>query len=340
MPAIEASGLRKVYRRPVRAPGLSGSVRHLFRSQHQDIVAVDGIDLRIDQGEAVGYVGPNGAGKSTTIKLLTGILRPTAGTVRVLGRDPHRERIANARDIAATFGQRSQLNWDLPLHESLALLRDIYAVPEARYQENLRTCAEVLGIDAFLDAPVRQLSLGQRVRADLAGALLHDPKILYLDEPTVGLDVAVKERLRAFLRRLHRERGMTILLTTHDLPDIEDVCDRLVIIDHARILYDGTLQQVRDRFARERVLRFVVRQPGCVDASEAVAGLGPVRAAWEAGALVVKFDRLAVPAAAVTAKILQSLEVVDFRMEDTGIEDVVRRVYERRLDLGQGGDPS
>ena len=297
---------------------------------------MDGIDLRIEPGEAVGYVGPNGAGKSTTIKLLTGIIRPTAGTVRVLGRDPHRERLANARDIAAAFGNRSQLNWDLPLGESLALLRDIYAVPEDRYRENLRTCVDILGIEGFLNAPVRQLSLGQRMRADLTAALLHDPKILYLDEPTVGLDVAVKERLRAFLRRLHRERGLTILLTTHDLADIEDVCDRLVIIDQARILYDGTLKQVRDRFARERVLRFVVRQPGTPDAARLVAGCGPVRAAWEGDALVIAFDRLAVDAPAVTARMLQALDVVDFHMEETGIEDVVRRVYERQLDLGEG----
>ncbi len=331
--------MRKVYRRPVRAPGLYGSVRHLLRPQHQEIVAVDGIDLRIEQGEAVGYVGPNGAGKSTTIKLLTGIIRPTAGTVRALGRDPYRERLANARDIAAAFGNRSQLNWDLPLGESLALLRDIYAVPEDRYRENLRTCVDILGIEGFLNAPVRQLSLGQRMRADLTAALLHDPKILYLDEPTVGLDVAVKERLRAFLRQLHRERGLTILLTTHDLPDIEDVCNRLVIIDQARILYDGTLQQVRDRFARERVLRFVVRRPGTVDAAQLVAGCGPVRAAWQGDALVVAFDRLAVDAPAITARMLQALDVVDFHMEETGIEDVVRRVYERQLDLGQGVGP-
>ena len=286
MAAIEAAGVRKVYRQAVRAPGIGGAVRQPFRPRHQEIVAVDAIDLAIGQGEAVGYVGPNGAAKSTTIKLLTGVLCPTAGTVRVLGRDPHRERVANAREIAATFGNRSQLNWDLPLRESLALLRDIYAVPEARFRENLRTCADVLGIDAIMDASVRQLSLGQRVRAHLA-ALVHDPKILFLDEPTVGRDVAVQERLRAFLRQLHRERGMTILLTTHDLVDIEDVCERLVIIDHARILYDGSLRQVRDRFARDRVMRFAVRRPGAADPSAFLAGCGPVRASWEGNTLVV-----------------------------------------------------
>ncbi len=340
MAAIEARALCKAYRRPLRAPGLSGSVRHLLRPRHQDIVAVDHLDLSIEAGEAVCYVGPNGAGKSTTIKLLTGILRPTAGTVRVLGRDPHRQRVANARDIAATFGNRSQLNWDLPLGESLALLRDIYAVPQGRYRQHLRTCADILGIDAFLSAPVRQLSLGQRVRADLAAALVHDPKILYLDEPTVGLDIAVKERLRAFLRQLHRERGLTIPLTTHDLADIEDVCDRLVIIDQARLLYDGTLRQVRDRFARERVLRFVVRQPDRADPAGILAGCGPVRAAWEGDTLVVAFDRLAVESPAVTARVLRAMDVVDFHLADAGIADVVRRVYERRLDLAEeGGQP-
>ncbi len=340
MPAIEASGLCKVYRRPVRAPGIGGALRQLVRPRHEDITAVDGVDLRIEAGEAVGYVGPNGAGKSTTIKLLTGILRPSGGTVRVLGRDPHRERLANARDIAATFGaNRSQLHWDLPLRESLALQRDIYGVPEARYRENLRLCADILGVDAFLGAPVRQLSQGQRVRAELTSALVHDPKILYLDEPTVGLDVAVKERLRAFLRDLHRGRGMTIVLTSHDLPDIEDVCERLIMIDRARILYDGSLREVRDRFARERVLRFQVRRPGEPAAEDVVAGCGPVAARWEGDALVVSFDRTLAAAAGVTAQVLQKLDVVDLHMDEAGIEDVVRRVYEGRLDLREAERP-
>jgi ABC-2 type transport system ATP-binding protein len=205
-------------------------------------------------GEVVGYIGPNGAGKSTTIKMLTGILVPSGGRVTVVGLVPWRQRRALVRRIGAVFGQRTQLWWDLPLIESLTLLRHIYRVPVARFDANLKVFQHLLELDGFLDIPVRQLSLGQRMRGDLPAALLHDPEILYLDEPTIGLDVVAKQRIRDFLRRLNRERALTVLLTTHDMTDIAQLCQRMLLIDHGRLLYDGAVAAIRDRFGVERTL--------------------------------------------------------------------------------------
>jgi len=237
---LEARGLTKVFRQPDKRPGLRGSLRHLVRPQWNERVAVDGIDLTVEAGEAVAYVGPNGAGKSTTVKMLTGILVPTAGTVRVGGVVPHQDRIANARQIGVVFGQRSQLWWDLPVRDSLELLRDMHGVSPSAYERSLARLDEVLRIGEVMSTVARKLSLGQRMRADLAAALIHEPSIVYLDEPTIGLDIAVKDRVRTFVRQLVAS-GTTVMLTTHDLADIEDICKRLVIIDEGRIVYDGDL---------------------------------------------------------------------------------------------------
>ena len=241
MPVVEARHLTKRFRSPTKSPGLAGAIKHLVRPRFEERLAVDGIDLSIEEGDSVAYVGPTGAGKSTTLKLLTGILVPSAGEVRVRGLVPHRQRVANARNIGVVFGQRTQLWWDLPVEESLRLLGDIYEVPRETFARTWRECMELLDLGPLLKRPARQLSLGQRMRCDLAASLLHAPSILYLDEPTIGLDVAVKERIRQFIRRLHRERGTTVLLTSHDLGDIEDLCQRLVMIDNGKILFDGPL---------------------------------------------------------------------------------------------------
>ncbi|MGH3071654.1 MAG: ABC transporter ATP-binding protein, partial [Gaiellaceae bacterium] len=218
--------LRDVYKRfVVRAK--TGRLRR----ERREVRAVDGISYEIEPGAMVGYLGPNGAGKSTTVKMLTGILVPSAGEIRVAGLDPSRQRIELTRRIGVVFGQRSQLWWDLPLADSFDLLRHIYRVPAARHRENLDRFTEVLGLGPFLDTPVRQLSLGQRMRGELTAALLHDPEVIFLDEPTIGLDVVAKQRVRQFLVELNRERGVTVLLTTHDLGDIERLCSRLVVID-------------------------------------------------------------------------------------------------------------
>ena len=228
---IAASGVCKTFRQPKRFSGLGGAVKGLFNREFTQVHAVADISFSIAAGEAVGYLGPNGAGKSTMIKMMTGILVPSGGTLSVLGREPHRQRMVNAAEIGVVFGQRSQLWWDLPVRDSFELNRHIYDIPEARYADNLSYLGQMLAMDAYLDRPVRQLSLGQRMRAEIALALLHDPKILFLDEPTIGLDVVAKDAVRRFLSTINRERGTTIILTTHDLQDIEQICPRLIMVD-------------------------------------------------------------------------------------------------------------
>lgn len=330
MPIIEANGLTKTFRRPVKREGLGGSVAHLFTRRFTDHVAVDHVNLTIEPGEAVAYVGPNGAGKSTTIKLLTGILVPSAGEVRVAGVVPHRERTANARNIGVLFGQRTQLWWDLPVRESLALLRDLYDVSRADYAARLEHFDHVLGLGELLPLVARKLSLGQRMRADLAAALLHRPRVVYLDEPTIGLDISVKDRVRAFLRELCAD-GTTLMLTTHDLGDIEDVCQRIVIIDEGRIIFDGSIAQVKDSFARRRQLH--VDFTAAVPAGRLAELLPGAEIEGEATAFTIGFDRFTHTAAEVMTALLAAGEVADFRLDEPAIEDVIRRVYAGDLDL-------
>src|SRR5437868_11156531 len=247
---IEANGLSKSFRIARRRPGLLAGLRSVVDPQVRVVEAVQALSLRIERGEMIGLIGPNGAGKSTTIKMLTGILMPSAGLVRVAGLDPQRQRRELAGRIGVVFGQRSQLWWDLPLIDSLRLLRYLYQVPEERHAANLGRLRHLLQLDEFLQTPVRQLSLGQRMRGDLAAAMLHDPPVIFLDEPTIGLDVVAKERIREFLLAANRERDVTILLTTHDLGDIEKLCRRVMIIDHGRLLYNGPLEEIRGRYGR------------------------------------------------------------------------------------------
>ncbi|MFY1651183.1 ABC transporter ATP-binding protein [Solwaraspora sp. WMMB762] len=332
MAFIEADGLTKRFRRPVKDPGLRGALKHLVVRRFADHVAVDGVDLRVEAGEAVAYVGPNGAGKSTTVKLLAGILVPTAGQVRVGGVVPHRQRVANARQIGVLFGQRTQLWWDLPVRESLALLRDLYDVDKVTYREQLERFDDVLGLGELLPVVARKLSLGQRMRADLAAALLHRPRVVYLDEPTIGLDIAVKDRVRAFLREL-RADGTTLILTTHDLGDIEDVCQRIVIIDQGRIIYDGPLAGVKDQFARHRSMHLHLADPVPLDTVAAAVGGAQVAAGATPGEFTVRFDRFAVTAGQVIAAVSAVSEVRDLRIDEPAIEDVVRKVYAGELRL-------
>ena len=231
MAIIEVDNLSKVFRLNQKEPGLGGALKALVRPRYVAKTAVAGISFTVEPGEVVGYIGVNGAGKSTTIKMLTGVLMPSGGQVRVFGRDPHRQRVANARDIGVVFGQRTQLWWDLALIESLNLVAKIYQVDAARYRQLLEQFAETLELKPLLSVPIRQLSLGQKMRAELAATLIHEPKIVYLDEPTIGLDLIVKERIREFIKQQNQTRGTTVILTTHDLGDIEELCKRVLIID-------------------------------------------------------------------------------------------------------------
>ena len=252
--------LRKTFRVARRRPGFVGGIRSLVNPLVHEVVAVDRVSLSVARGEMVACLGPNGAGKSTTIKMLTGILVPSGGVAEVFGLQPHRHRRAIAQRIGVVFGQRTQLWWDLPLRDSFNLLRSIYRIPTDRFARNLRAFSDLLDLDAFIDTPVRQLSLGQRMRGDLAAALLHDPEVLYLDEPTIGLDVVAKHRVRSFLRELNEERGVTVLLTTHDMADVERLCSRLLIIDHGQLLFDGGIDEMRGRVGPESTLEDLMRQ--------------------------------------------------------------------------------
>ena len=254
MPIITVRHLHKDFQIFKHHRGLMGAFRNLFTREFRTVNAVNDVSFSIERGELVGYLGPNGAGKSTTIKMLTGILVPTGGEVCVNGRVPWKERAAHARDIGVVFGQRTNLWWDLPVIESFDLLHYIYRVPDQRYYQNLLRFQDLLGLGEFLHTPVRSLSLGQRMRADLAAALLHDPKLVFLDEPTIGLDVVAKERIRQFIQSINRERGVTVILTTHDLGDVEKLCERVMMIDRGRLLFDGLLSTLRERFGGEREL--------------------------------------------------------------------------------------
>jgi ABC-2 type transport system ATP-binding protein len=318
--AIELRGIRKTFTVHRTRPGAKG-LRRLVR-ERGEVHAVDDVSFSITPGEMVGYVGPNGAGKSTTIKMLTGILVPSGGHVRVLGLEPVRQRVELARRIGVVFGQRTQLWWDLPLVDSFELLRHIYRIPSQTYDANIATFSGVLDLEPFMSTPVRQLSLGQRMRGDLAAALLHDPEILFLDEPTIGLDVVAKARIREFLAEVNAQRRTTVLLTTHDMDDIEQLCRRMLIIDHGRVIYDGDLETVRRRFGGESVLVVDLAEPGPpldVAGAKVVKTEGPRQ--W------LTFRRDEVTAAKLIADVAAKAELRDLALEEPAIEDVIRRIY-------------
>jgi ABC-2 type transport system ATP-binding protein len=293
-----------------------------LRRERDLVHAVAGISFGIPAGAMVGYIGPNGAGKSTTIKMLTGILMPTGGRIRVAGVDPQRRRVELARRIGVVFGQRTQLWWDLPLRDSFDLLRHIYRVDPTRHRGNVDTFVELLDLGPLLDTPVRQLSLGQRMRGDLTAALLHDPEILFLDEPTIGLDVVSKAAVRDFLAHINRERGTTVLLTTHDLADIERLCPRVLIIDHGKVIYDGGIDAIKERLGGERTL--------VVDLEDEVPPLqvdGAVVTRVDGRRQWLRFRRAETTAARLVAQIGAQAPLVDLAVEEPDIEEVVRRIY-------------
>ncbi len=299
-----------------------------LRRERHDVRAVDGISFTVPRGEMVGYIGPNGAGKSTTIKMLTGILTPSGGRVRVAGIDPSRERTRLAHRIGVVFGQRTTLWWDLPLIDSYKLAHRMYRIPDARFRENLDRCVELLDLADLLAVPVRQLSLGQRMRGDIAAALLHDPEVLYLDEPTIGLDVVSKAKVREFLRDLNAEAGTTVLLTTHDLQDIEQLCKRVMVIDHGRLMYDGALAGLHEIGESERTLVVDLERelpPLEIPGARVLRVEGPRQ--W-----------LAFPASASAAplvtEIASTYPLVDLSVREPDIEAVIAKMYADRAELG------
>jgi ABC-2 type transport system ATP-binding protein len=337
MPLIEAKGLTKQFRQAVKEPGLVGSLKHFATRKYTDKLAVDHIDLSIEAGESVAYLGPNGAGKSTTIKMLTGILVPTSGSLIVDGLVPHEKRLQNAKNIGVVFGQRTTLWWDIPVIESFNLARDMYEIPVKRYKANLAEFTELLGLGEFMNIPAGKVSLGQRMRADLCMALLHEPKMLYLDEPTIGLDIAVKDSIRKFIRRQADERGTTVMLTTHDLGDIEDICNRIVIIDKGKIIHDGDLIALKDNYARDRVIHFQLARPP--ESIETIcAGLPTCELTTDGLRLSVRFDRFQHQAGEIAAAVMPHVEVIDFRIDEPEVEDLIRKVYLGQLSLTSAGE--
>ncbi|WP_033341193.1 ABC transporter ATP-binding protein [Catenuloplanes japonicus] len=315
MTVIEARALSKAFTVSVK--------KGRFRRERRQTAAVDGVDLRIDRGETVGYIGPNGAGKSTTLKMMTGVLMPSGGEVTVCGLVPVKQRIRLALRIGVVFGQRSQLWWDLPLRESFALLRHIYRVPTADHAARLLRCRAMLELDEFLDTPVRQLSLGQRMRGELTAALLHGPEVLFLDEPTIGLDVVSKQAVRAFLTELGAAGDTTVMLTTHDLADIERLCRRLVIIDHGRVVHDGTLEALHARYnSRRRVVVDLDEPPPAP-----LTLTGATLDATELDGRRLTFGLTTGTAADVVVQVARSAAVRDISVLEPDIEDVIAKLY-------------
>jgi ABC-2 type transport system ATP-binding protein len=322
MPQITVENLGKIYRVATRDPGLAGAFRGLFHRRYRQIVALDSVSFALQKGELLGFIGPNGAGKSTTIKILSGILRPSSGHCAVGGLVPWESRIAHVARIGVVFGQRTQLWWDLPVIESFELLRDIYRVDRTRFARTQERMVDMLKIGPILDTPLRQLSLGQRMRCEIAAALLHGPQILFLDEPTIGLDAISKLALRDFVKELNREEGVTVLLTTHDMHDIEALARRVIIIGHGKVLRDSTFEAMRNDVLGER--RLIV--DFAHDVGDIVIEGADVRAR-DGRTVEFAFDRARTPAHTLIARVAAAHEVADMRVEDPKIEEVIARFY-------------
>ncbi|MFD0673377.1 ATP-binding cassette domain-containing protein [Cohnella sp. GCM10027633] len=322
MAIIEVKDLVKEFVVVRKKTGLGGALRSLIMPDKHIVRGVDGLSFDIEQGDIVGYIGPNGAGKSTTIKMLTGILHPTEGSIRVCGLSPQRERKAVVRQLGVVFGQRTQLYWDLRLGETFELLKRIYRIEDKRFKETLDILNDVLRIQDFIDTPVRQLSLGQRMRGDLAASMIHEPSVLFLDEPTIGLDADAKHAIRRFILTMNRERKMTVVLTTHDLDDVEQLCSRLLVVNHGKIVEDGPLDAIVGKLAPNRLL--------VIELSE------EVRAPEHAKAKVVKqdglkvwyqFEKAGITAADLIADLSGKLPIRDLSVQEPDIEDAIREVY-------------
>jgi ABC-2 type transport system ATP-binding protein len=326
---IHVSQLSKHFR--VRQPGrgLGGKLKRLLRPQFKTIRAVDEINFEIDEGEIVGYLGPNGAGKSTTIKLLTGVLYPTAGSLRVNGFVPHENRARNAYQIGVVYGQRSQLNWDLPLIDSFDVLAAMYRLPRQRYRAQLDFLVELMDMAEFLDQPVRKLSLGQKMRGDLAASLLHEPPILYLDEPTIGLDVVAKNRVLQLLQDLNAEKRTTIVVCSHNLSDVERICPRILTIDRGQIILDASQGELLDRFGRQRTL-IVEFERGVRDVT--LPHAAAIEAEEEENRLRIAFDREQTSAFDLIRALDADQGIVDISIQEPGIESIVAQIYEHGLE--------
>ncbi|MEN6358428.1 MAG: ATP-binding cassette domain-containing protein [Armatimonadota bacterium] len=324
MPQIIADNIVKTFRVAQRTSGTWGAFKGLVRRKYKTIRALDGVSFQIEPGELVGYVGPNGAGKSTTVKVISGILVPDSGRCEILGRVPWKQRVAHVRDIGVVFGQRTQLWWDLPVIESFDLLKEIYRVPDKAYLQTRNELIEILGLSALIDTPVRQLSLGQRMRCDLAAALIHSPSILFLDEPTIGLDAVSKLAVRDFIKQINRTKGTTVILTTHDMDDIEALCSRIMVIGSGRILSDGTLDELRASVSTER--RLIV---DLVDEKSEISDPDAEVVSREGSRVHMRFYPDRIPPAELIYRIAGKHAVQDLFIENPPIEEIIARLYRK-----------
>ncbi|MEZ4753903.1 MAG: ATP-binding cassette domain-containing protein [Bdellovibrionota bacterium] len=327
MSVIKINELTKIFRIFQRREGISGAVKDLFHRKYQSLIAVDHIDFVVNQGDIVGFIGPNGAGKSTTIKMLTGILKPTSGEMSVLGYHPFRDRKTYTQHIGVVFGQRTQLWWDIAVIESLKLLGAVYQVPKSEFAQTLEMLIEILGLDDVLHTPVRKLSLGQRIRSDLAASLIHNPKVLFLDEPTIGLDAVVKIKVRKFLKDINRKLKTTIILTTHDLYEIEELCERIIIIDKGNIIYDGELNKIKTLPGLPRALTVDFQEEVDFDKLSSLVGEAVKLNRKEANRIELTYIRKDTPTAELMKSIVESFRIADLEVKDPTIEDIVMKIY-------------
>lgn len=327
MNIISVKDLSRTFKKPLRKEGISGMVRSLFSKEYEEIKAVDGISFDIEQGEIVGYIGANGAGKSTTIKMMCGVLYPTSGSVIVNGMTFDKSRQEINKEMGVVFGQKTQLWWDIPLIETFKILKSIYEVPDDEYKERFEYLCELLDLDSFLTQNVRSLSLGQRMRADFAAALIHSPKIVYLDEPTIGLDVLVKDKIRKAIKELNKKYNTTVILTTHDMKDIEELCNRIIIIDKGRILYDGSLANIKHRFGNIKTI--FVPLNSVLDRDDMVRRFEKIAFEEAGDKLAIKFSTDEVDLDEVLMHLISVYHIKDFKIEDISIEDITKQLYEK-----------
>ena len=327
MPAITASGLTKIYRTYKKRPGLAGAVRGLFKREYEDVRAVDGVGFSIEEGEFVGFLGPNGAGKTTVLKMLSGLLHPTSGDARVLGHVPWKREDALKRQFSLLMGQKNALWWDLPARESLELNKTIYGIDEKRFREVVGGLTEMLDVKDKLDVMVRELSLGERMKLELISALLHSPKVLFLDEPTIGLDVTSQQKVRDFLREYNRGHGIVTMLTSHYMGDIEALCARVIIIDHGKIFFDGPLAQVIEKYATHKIL-------GLTFGDTAPRDLSAFGEIVETTSHTVQLRVPRLRATEVCREVLGRFPVTDLNVQEPPIEDVIRQLFAEHSPAG------
>lgn len=334
---IEVKDVTKVFISPKKYPGLKGAVKSLFSNEKEYKTAVDHISFSIDKGEIVGYIGSNGAGKSTTIKMMTGILTPTQGECLIDGINPSKNRKKNASNIGVVFGQRTQLWWDLPLCESFTILKEIYRVNDETYREQMKFLNRVLELNEFWTRPVRNLSLGQRMRADLGAALLHNPKVLYLDEPTIGLDLVVKDHIRDAIREINEKYETTVVLTTHDIGDIEELCSRIIVIDDGRKIYDGSLSELKNTYGTTRKVSMEIKNLDDVRNIHLCEALSVSETSYQletdysGNTVTVSFDKTKIHVSDVIEQFMKKTEVRDIKIQETELSEIVKAIYHHRL---------